>query len=120
MRPDTDFRFQAGRLRHRINLKQLVALSPPSYNAAGPALDWVNFATDIPAQIIIDGTTDIVRDGQTITVTKFVVTIRYFEGVRSDMGVQARHGNYIIQGLNNVDERDWMMELTCIAYAGNF
>jgi head-tail adaptor len=116
MRPAGDIRIRAGDLRHVITIQVLVPASPPQYTAAGTAIGWQPYLTT-RAAIQPMNSSDRLEGGLTITETGIVVTIYYPRGftVTSQMRLVAPHGTYVIQGVENIDERDWMLELKCLA-----
>ncbi len=116
MRPDTDIRFRAGSLRHPITINQRVPTNPPGFSAAGPTFEWVPF-TKAMAQISPQRSSVIIRNGQAVSETIIPITIRYQKGITAKMQVVAQNGTYLIDGIINADERNWLMELQCVAFA---
>jgi head-tail adaptor len=115
MRLDSDIHVKAGLLRHRITINQQGPTSPPTTDSAGPVLVWNPVLVNAPAQIIGMRATDALRSGQDITQVYTIITIRYISGILPNMQVVTTTGaTYVIQAVNNVDERNIILEITCV------
>ena len=62
--------------------------------------------------------TDVIRSGQNITQLPVIVSMYYDPRVQPKMQLQALNGRYAIQAIRNVLELNAVMELTCLAIAG--
>lgn len=119
MRADGDVRIRAGSLRHPITIYNAAApTSPPTYNDAGQVLVATPFAVNVMAQIAPQRAGITVRAGQQVTETGIPITIRYMAGVSSSMTItsQISGAQYLINGIINIDERNVVLELQCIAF----
>jgi SPP1 family predicted phage head-tail adaptor len=107
-----------GLFRHVVTIQQYGPTSPPTFDAAGPVLTWTTFATARAHIEIIKGK-DVIKSGQTVTETYIVVTIRRQAGIAAKMRVVATNGTYVIQSIENVEERNRLLNLLCLGLKGN-
>jgi SPP1 family predicted phage head-tail adaptor len=123
MRPDADIRVRAGSLRHYVTFNSLLPTSPPTYGPTGETLTWQPVFINVPAQIGPEQSTDVVRDGQTVTETTIPISVRYMDGINSSMRITWQNKNvtktYTIRGAINFDERNVLIQFNCIAYGQN-
>lgn len=104
---------------HQINIQQQTIASPPSFDRAGSALySWITFITTW-AKIVSTRATDVIRSGQITTQTFLVLNIRYRPGILQNMRVAWTNGTYVIQGIENVEERNVELNLICLALGAN-
>lgn len=115
MRADSDIRVRAGALRHQVLIQHKGQTSPPTYNAAGPVLQWLTILTT-RAAIEPERSGDRLANGQGVTMTYIPITIRYAPGITANMRVIAPDGiTYVIQGIVNFGLRNILLELQCLA-----
>jgi SPP1 family predicted phage head-tail adaptor len=100
----------AGSLRHKITFLGKTATQDASGNSVTYQPTFTTRAKIEP----IRGT-DLIRSGQDTAQLYLMITLRYRAGIDSSMRVQALHGTYIIQAVNNILEANRVLELTCIA-----
>ena len=123
--PGSDIRIQAGKQRQLIRIMQPV---PGPVGAAGATVIMQLFLGPIPAEIVPVSARDLIRSGQAVAQVIVPITIRYCRGVAANMivehleskqGVYSVVGTYVVQGILNVDERNWKMTLACLALGAN-
>lgn len=126
MRADSDIRVRAGLLRHPVTIQSEQALSPPQYGpAGGPLLAWGDVLVNVRAQIQPARATQVVRGGQIVNEMVVPIAMRFAPQVIPGMRVKFYNpatGNtnyYLITGLNNLDERNWQVELQTLALGTN-
>lgn len=108
-----------GQRRHLITIQSLTQASPPTYDASGALVtNWTTFLSTW-ARILPNRATDVIRNGQTTTQTFLVLNIRYRAGILSNMRVSWTNGTYVIQGIENVEERNQELNLICLALGAN-
>jgi SPP1 family predicted phage head-tail adaptor len=113
--PKNPLLIPAGDLRHVVNI-----LEPTlSTDASGAVQTWTTFLADVRAAIDPIRGTELIRSGQDVTQTFITVTIRYVPGVTAAMRVEAHHGTYVIQSIENISERNRVLKLLCMAVAPN-
>lgn len=101
----------AGRLRHRITI-----LQPSTTSGIGGAEVTYTPLCTCYAAIEPTTATDVIRAGQTVAEVEIPITIRYRAGILPDMKVQRANGStYVVKGIINVDERDVLLTLMCVA-----
>lgn len=113
MRPDGDIRIRAGSLRHYVTFQKLGPTSPPTYNAAGEVLEWAPVFVNVSASIGPARASSVYKDQQGIALVVIPITCRYLSGITSDMQITWQNGTYSIEGILDIDERNWLMEIEC-------
>jgi SPP1 family predicted phage head-tail adaptor len=108
-----------GRLNRSITFLRLGPSSPPQYDAAGPVMSWQTSVPDVMASIETMRGTDVIRSGQTTAQIYLEVTIWYQDGITSDMRIANGGNTYVIQSIENVNERDRVLRLNCVALGAN-
>lgn len=133
--PKGDIAIKGGALRHLINILAPVA---GAVGTTGATNQYELFAGPIPAAIEPTSAKDIIRTGQTVSEVLVPITIRWLPGMTNSLGVyQTINGafqvqrlesfrgayrvvaTYIVQGVVNVDERNWKLTLMCLGKATN-
>lgn len=100
---------EPGRLRHPITL-----LAPATaLTAGGTEASYAPWLSTRAAIETLRGT-DTQRNGQATAQTNLLVTLRYRAGVTAAMRVQTATAVYIIQSIENVEERNKVLKLTCL------
>jgi head-tail adaptor len=106
--------FNPGALRHQI------AILKQTYgeDESGTSVEYVPLLYTYAAiETTSTGSSD--SDGQNVAQVGLKVTIRWQSGIDPSMRVQARNGNYEIQAIENVEEMDTWLVLTCQALSAN-
>ena len=127
--PGSDIRVKAGAQRQLVQIMQPM---PGPIGAAGATTTLQLFAGPLFAEISPASARDLMRSGQAVAQTAVPITIRYQPGmetkIRANMIVQrmqSKQGqyyvtsSYIVQGLLNVDERNWKLTMMCLALGAN-
>jgi SPP1 family predicted phage head-tail adaptor len=110
---------QPGERRHLVNIQDQLVGSPPTLDAAGsPESTWTTFISTW-AKINPNRARDVIQSGQTTTQTFLVLNIRYRAGILANMRVQWTNGTYVIQGIENIEERNQELNLICLALGAN-
>jgi len=106
----------AGDLRHSINI-----LAPTSYTsgASGMVPVYTTAFSGVRAKLDPVRGIELIRSGQDVSQVFITVTIRYMPGITTQMQVQAYHGTYRIQSIENVLERNRVLKLMCIGVSLN-
>jgi SPP1 family predicted phage head-tail adaptor len=108
-----------GALRHLITILKFASTSPPTYDVAGPILEWIPVVTCNAAINPISGK-DVIRGGQTTTQLNLAIAIWYQDGILPNMRVQSDNGSiYVIQSIENVLEMNVVLTLNCVGLALN-
>lgn len=107
-----------GDLRHWVTLQQYTVSSPLTFDVGGAMLSWSDFAR-VKAKLVPMRGTDVIKAGQDISKVPIAVTIRYLAGVLAKMRIVAPNGTYVIQAIENVEERNTVLVLTCLALGIN-
>jgi hypothetical protein len=108
-----------GRCVHPITIWQQAPSSPPAIGVAGPALEWQPVATAMAAIEIVRGI-DVIRGGQVTTQLYATVTFWWQPGILSNMHVTKEDGStFIIQSVENVEERNVVLRLNCLGLGAN-
>jgi SPP1 family predicted phage head-tail adaptor len=105
----------AGDLRHAITILKLTT----SVGLAGSETIWTPFLTNVRAKLEPIKGSELIRSGQDVSQTYITVTIRYQPGILAQMRIQANNGTYIIQAIENVLERNRVLQLTCLSVGAN-
>lgn len=103
-----------GERRHAIKIYVRTPASPPQYDTAGPVLVRT-LVRSTWAKIVPNRATDVIKSGQATAQTFLVLNIRYTSGIQANMEVDGNNGTYLIQGIENVEERNQELNLICIA-----
>ena len=106
---------QAGKLRHRIHIDRPTGTCKPTIGKAGAEIGWSLLFENVPASCEPVKATDMIRGGQDVTQVIVIVTIRFMVGVKPNMRIRWKQGNYIIQGIVNEEERNRKLIMTCLA-----
>ena len=99
----------AGALQHRITLLQ----QNPQRDANGEFLDPVIFVETWASISILQGR-DLERAQQIVSEVSHKVVIRHIEGVKFSMTVQFGDRNFLIQAVEDPDERKVELHLLCL------
>ena len=105
----------AGELRHSITILQPILTS----DSTGNVITYQPFLCDIRAKIDPVRGIEMIRSGQDVSLVFIQVTIRYVPGINASMQVQAQHGLYTIESVQNVLERNRVLVLMCRALSPN-
>ena len=108
-----------GRLNRSITIWKLGPSSPPAYDNAGPVLTWQPIGPEVMASIETMRGTDVIRSGQTTAQIYLEITIWYQDGITSAMQITNGDNTYVIQSIENVNERDRVLRLNCVALGTN-
>lgn len=104
---------------HLITIQSQGLASPPTYDAAGPVVGWIDLTTVMAGIETVRGT-DVIKGGQTTTQLYLTLTMWYAPGVLPNMRVISDNGNrYIIQSIENILERNVVMVLNCLGLGPN-
>jgi hypothetical protein len=58
--------------------------------------------------------------GQTVSEVILLITIRWQPGILPNTRIMTEQGNtYIVQAIRNVEERNVLLELTCVGFGAN-
>lgn len=106
--------FDAGDLRHKIEIHQQVAGTDES-GAVVTYEKWI----ETFASIKTTRASDFIKAGQDTAQLYLTITIRWQSGIDSSMRVKSRNGTYTIQAIENIDEMNTWLVLTCIAVGKN-
>lgn len=94
--------------------------SPPQTDVAGPILINTNLFVGVPSSIQPDRATTPYREGQAVTNTLIPIEIRYLAEVQPGMFVITEENQwYRIDGVIDVANRHFLMELQCLALGLN-
>jgi head-tail adaptor len=108
-----------GRLVHAITIYQQQMQSPPEYDAAGMVVPWSPIATAMAAIEIMRGT-DVIRSGQATSQLFIEVTLWWQPGIEPNMQIVSDNcSTYIIQSVENVNERNVVLRLNCLGLGAN-
>lgn len=104
----------AGSLRHAVTILQ------PSFttDASGTITTWSTF-TVVRASLDPIRGIEIIHSGQDVTNVFLTMKCRYIPGIDTTMRAQSQHGQYIIQAIENVLERNRVLVLTLLAVGQN-
>ena len=132
--PGSDIRIKSGSQRQLVNIMAQVP-GPGGMAGANTVLSQV--AGPISAEISPATARDMIRGGQTVSQTITPITIRFLpapngppgvslvaagmvvQRVQSTQGKYYVTGSYTVQGIINVDERNWKITLACVALGAN-
>ena len=104
---------------HPITIWQQAPASPPEIDAGGPVMTWQPVATAMAAIEIVRGL-DVIRGGQVTTQLYLTVTFWYQAGILPNMRATAENGStYVIQSVENVNERNIVLRLNCLGLGAN-
>jgi hypothetical protein len=110
---------EVGQCIHAITIYREEISSPPEYDAAGQSTSWVPVATAMAAIEIMRGT-DVIRAGQATSQLFIEVTLWWQPGIEPNMQVVSDNGStYIIQSVENVNERNAVLRLNCLGLGAN-
>jgi hypothetical protein len=108
-----------GRCVHPITLWRQLAASPPAFDSAGPVLEWRPVAAAMACIEIVRGI-DVIRGGQTTSQIYATVTFWWQPGVLANMRVIKEDGStFLIQSVENVEERNVVLRLNCLGLGAN-
>ena len=107
-----------GSLRHKVTLQQYGIGSPLTFDEGGAVQSWSDFAT-VYASLEPVRSVDMLAAGQDVSKVWIVATIRYRAGVEARMRIVAPNGTYIIQAVENIQERNILLKLMCLALGAN-
>jgi SPP1 family predicted phage head-tail adaptor len=99
---------------HWIALLQQSASS----DISGTTVTWMPFLSTWAKIEPVRGT-DVIKSGQITTQLYLTITMRWQTGILPNMRVQARHGTYVIQSVENPGERDVLLILNCVGLGAN-
>lgn len=117
-----------GELRTPVIIQALLPTSPPTYNAAGQISTWQTILGGGPpygyvfAKISPVHARDIIEGGQNVSDVEIPVTMRYHPLIQANCRIVkylGRTATYIIKGAVNIDERDVLVEWSCLALGTN-
>lgn len=135
--PGSDIRVKAGTQRQIVRIMQ--AVPSAQTGMSGARVNWIPFAGDptqpgLPlwGEIAPASSRETIRDGQEISQTMVPITTRWIPspsnpnvlGVTSGMRIQRMQSTqgvyyvtdtYVIQGIVNVDKRNWKVTFACVA-----
>lgn len=106
--------FNPGELRHRISLLKESTVT----DISGTSVQWAEFATT-RAKIYTLSARQVLQAGRDISETVVMVEIRYRADLPAAMRVQTRNSTYTVQAIENVEERNIKLVLTCIGLGTN-
>lgn len=105
-----------GERRHRIRILQPVTGS----DASGSNVTYSELLQTW-AKIVPTRATDVVRNGQQVSQAYLVINVRYRKEIQPNMQVQWVNSQttYLIQGIENIEERNQELNLMCLAFGPN-
>jgi SPP1 family predicted phage head-tail adaptor len=103
-----------GALRHPITILH----QQPIVDVSGASIAYVALTTT-RASIDHLKASDLIRHGQTVAQQYLTLRLRYRPGIDTTMRVQAQNGTYDIVDVENVQERNRVLVLTCLALGTN-
>lgn len=99
----------AGRLRHPVVIER----QAKSFDRSGAVSTWTEFLrTRADIETVRSG--DAVSAGQSTAQSNVIITIRYRPGITSEMRVKTATKTYRIEAIENVQERNTVLRLTCL------
>ena len=104
----------AGDLRHLVTFLQ----SSITSDVGGNVETWNTYST-ARAKIDPIRALDLVRTGQDTTQTFLTVSIRNRDDVNSTMRLQYQNSVYVIQGIENILQKNRVLRLTCLGIGQN-
>ncbi|SRR5229473_812539 len=107
---------EIGRMIHRVTINQYGPTSPPSFDAAGPIQKWTEFAQVWAAISPISGK-DVIKGGQTTSQLFLSLAMWFMPGLQERMQIynQTTGTTYSIESIENVLERNVVLEVNCLA-----
>ena len=116
-----------GELRTPVLIQSLLPTSPPTYNAAGEVLTWQTILGGgvggyVFAKINPLHARDTIGGGQNVSEAEIPITMRYHPLIQPACRIVkylGRQSTYIIKGAANSDERDVLVEWSCLALGDN-
>lgn len=109
-----------GAMKNQITIQRRCLTSPPTYDAAGPALGLVDVLTTAAGIDIVRGT-DMVKSGQTTTQLYLAIVTWFIPGIIPSMEI-VNDGNgsrYLINSVENIKEANIVMVLNCLGLGAN-
>jgi SPP1 family predicted phage head-tail adaptor len=103
-----------GELRHSCTIQQQTATT----DASGATVTWSDFTTAF-AKIVPAKGRAAIQSGQTTAQVPMEITIRWQPGILANMRIIGPNGTYLIESIDNIDERNVLLVLTCIALGAN-
>jgi head-tail adaptor len=74
---------------------------------------WQSVAT-LRAKVEPVRAMEVLRSGQDVSQTYITVTLRFHALIKASMRLRTQNGTYIIQGVENVLNRDRVLKLMCL------
>jgi head-tail adaptor len=117
-----------GELRTPVLIQSLLPTSPPTYNSAGEVMTWQTILGGGPptgyvyAKIAPLHARDVIGGGQNVSEVEIPITMRFHPLIQANCRIVkyiGRQSVYIIKGAANTDERDVLVEWSCVALSQN-
>jgi len=103
-----------GERRHQVTILQQTTAS----DISGTVVAWAPFVTTW-AKITPMRGTDVIKGGQDTTQLFLTVNIAWQTGIQANMRVQSLNGTYVIRSIQNIQELNVELDLTCIGLGLN-
>jgi SPP1 family predicted phage head-tail adaptor len=101
-----------GELRHIVNIESPSA-QPQSASGAWSNQPWTVFAAGLRARIEPTGGSEKYGAGAMIAQSTHIVNLRYYPGIVPKMRVNFQGRFFDILNVNNIDERNRELQLSC-------
>ncbi len=109
---------EAGKLRHRVTIQQLVAGSPQQLPNGEPDVTWTDYLTMWASVEPLRGR-ELMLAQQMQSEVDVRIRLRYRGGITADMRVTFGGVNYDIKSVANIDLRNSELELMCATGLNN-
>lgn len=103
----------SGRLRHKVNIQQLVAGSPDQTNTGAPDDAWTAFLTSIWASVEPLRGRELFAAQEFHSEVEVRIRVRYRDGITAKMRVVFDSNNYNILYILDPENRHRELELLC-------
>jgi SPP1 family predicted phage head-tail adaptor len=107
-------RIAAGELRHTI---QILELNTDEDKSGGVAADDTSLFATVPAKIEALTAREAEAAGQIVPQVTHKITMRWMDGITSEMKVSFESRQFEIQAVQDPDERKKMLVLLCLERA---
>lgn len=111
MRGEQGYSINPGRLRRQITIEQ----PPATQDATGARYgEWTAFAANVGAEIVPMGGKEAAGAESFQAQAAYRITIRYLAGLDTTMRVNWGGRLFDVVNVNDIEERNRVMELTCV------
>jgi SPP1 family predicted phage head-tail adaptor len=108
--PDPWPKLNAGEMIHRVTIQRMV----PAVGRTGNTFNWTDWSTGVWAKIVPVRGTDVVKGGQDTTQLYVTISIWWMPGILASMRVVGNGKTYVIQSVENIQERNIVLVLNCL------